>query len=71
MKPLPLAPRAWPMWEMFAATVAYVAWAFVLPNSPFQQFQDWYSSALAGVVVLAATTILGLLAPVVQRRLPS
>jgi hypothetical protein len=70
-KPLPLAPRAWPMWEMFAATIAYVAWAFALPNSPFQQFHDWYSSALAVVVVLAATTILGLLAPVVQRPLPS
>jgi hypothetical protein len=68
---LPLAPRTWPFWEMFAATVAYIAWAFALPNSPFESFENWYSSALAGVVVLTTTTILGLLAPVLQRPLPT
>jgi len=68
-KPLPLNPRTWPLWEMFAATVAYSAWAFALPNSPFSQFQNWYSSGLAGMAVLVASTILGLLAPLFQRPL--
>ena len=65
-KPLPLAPRTWPMWEMFAAAVAYAAWAFALSDNPFS-ISTWYSSALAGVVVLIVSTLLGLLAPIFQR----
>lgn len=30
-KSLPLTPATWPIWEMFAATAAFVAWAFTLP----------------------------------------
>jgi RsiW-degrading membrane proteinase PrsW (M82 family) len=69
-KNLPVSPRTWPLWEMFAATVAFTAWAFALPNTPFQ-VESWYSSAIAGVVVLVISTLLGLLAPVVSRPLPS
>lgn len=67
-KPLPLRFGAWPVWEMLAGTVAYCAWAFALPNSPFSEY-SWYSSALSGVAVLVASTILGLLAPLFQRPL--
>lgn len=68
--PLPLGLRTLPMWEMLAATVAYLAWAFALPESPFRKFEDrWYSHALAGVVVLIASALLGLLAPFFQRPL--
>jgi hypothetical protein len=67
-KPLPIGFGAWPVWEMSAATIAYSAWALALPNSPFAKF-DWYSSALSGVVVLVASTLLGLLAPFFQRKL--
>lgn len=70
-KPLPLAFSTWPVWEMFAATFAYVAWAFALPGTPFREFTAWYSTALAGVVVLAASTVLGLLAPLFQNELGS
>lgn len=72
-KPLPLAPRTWPLWEMFAATVAYAAWAFALPDSPFNRDFSayWYSPALAGVIVLIVSTLLGLLAPIFQRPLPA
>lgn len=70
-KPLPLAPRAWPVWEMFAATVAYTAWAFALPETPFKYYGDWYSPALAGVIVLIISTLLGLVAPLVQRPIPA
>ncbi len=67
-KPIPLAFRTWPFWEMFAATVAYCAWAFALPNTPFADY-SWYSSGLAGLAVLVASTVLGLLAPFLQRPL--
>jgi hypothetical protein len=67
-KPLPLSFGTWPVWEMFAATVAYLAWAFALPNSPFNQY-TWYSAALSGIAVLIASTALGLLAPFFQRPL--
>ena len=68
-KPLPIRYGAWPIWEMFAATVAYCAWAFALPNSPFLEYSSWYSSALSGVLVLVASTLLGLIAPFFQRPL--
>lgn len=67
-KPLPLSYGSWPIWEMFAATVAYVAWAFALPNSPFTAY-TWYSSALSGLGVLIASTALGLLSPFFQKPL--
>lgn len=70
-KPLPLAPRTWPLWEMFAATVAYAAWAFALPESPFKYYENWYTPALAGVIVLIISTLLGLLAPLFQRPIPA
>ncbi len=71
-KSLPLAPGKWPLWEMFAATIGYAAWAFALPNSPFRAFAEygWYSQALGGVIVLVVSTILGLIAPVVCGTLP-
>jgi len=67
-KTLPLAVGAWQLWEMLAATVAYCAWAFALPNTPFSEF-SWYSSGLSGVAVLVASTCLGLLGPFFQSTL--
>jgi hypothetical protein len=67
-KALPRAIHLWPRWEMVAATIGYVAWAFALPGTPFEQF-GWYNSGVAGVSVLVAATGLGLLAPVVGRPL--
>jgi hypothetical protein len=69
-KPLPLTFGVLPVWEMFAATVAYCAWAFALPSTPFTE-HAWYSSALSGVAVLVASTALGLLAPFFQLSLAS
>ena len=63
---LPLNPSQWPMWEMFAATVAYAAWAFALPATPFASF-PWYSASIAGIAVLATSMLLGLLAPLLMR----
>jgi hypothetical protein len=69
-KALPIAFRAWPVWEMMAAIIAYTAWTLALPESPFTIYQgSWYSPAVSGVIVLAASTVLGLLAPFFQRPL--
>ncbi|MEO7838959.1 MAG: hypothetical protein ABIU06_06390 [Anaerolineales bacterium] len=67
-KKLPILPRYWPKWEMLAGTIAYTAWSFGLPNSPFSQF-TWYSSAVAGFIVLIASTFLGMIAGLFQRPL--
>jgi len=67
-KRLPLHPRHWPKWEMLAGTLAFVAWAIGLPDSPFAQF-PWYSSAVAGFIVLITSTLLGMLAGLFQRPL--
>jgi len=69
-KPIPIAIASWPLWEMFAATLAYFTWAFALPATPFSQFDGaWYSAGLAGVAVLIVSTMMGLLAPLFQRPL--
>ena len=67
-KSIPARISTWPVWEMSAATIAFSAWAFALPHSPFMKF-DWYSSALSGVAVLIVSTVLGLLSPFFQRPL--
>ena len=67
-KTLPVSFGSIPIWEMFAATCAFAAWAFALPHSPFTSF-SWYSAGLSGVAVLVVSTVLGLLAPFFQRPL--
>lgn len=61
-QPLPISPKQWPVWEMVASTLAFVAWAFALPESPFTTL-SWYNQPLAGVNIIATSTILGLLSP--------
>jgi len=64
---LPRGVHQWPSWEMIAATIGYIAWAFALPGTPFAQF-GWYNAGVAGVAVLVAATGLGLLTPLASRR---
>lgn len=61
-KPLPITPTKWPLWEMVSATIAFVAWSFAMPQTPFYS-QSWYSPPLAGIAVLVVSTALGLVAP--------
>lgn len=67
-KKLPVKLAQWPKWEMFAATVAYAAWAFALPETPFASYA-WYSAAIAAVAVLLVSMAIGLIAPVVAQTL--
>jgi hypothetical protein len=69
-KNIPWKPKQWPLWEMFAAAFAYVAWAFTLPTNPFTQL-SWYSASVAGLVVLTVSIILGLIAPIFQHSIES
>jgi len=69
-KAIPLKPSLWPVWEMSAATIAYVAWAYALPGTPFSEFApESYSPGLAGLMVLVVSTLLGAVAPLFQRPL--
>jgi hypothetical protein len=53
---------------MITATIAFGAWAYALPDSPFSRF-SWYTVALGSLVVLIASTVLGLAAPIFQKKL--
>jgi hypothetical protein len=66
---IPLHPSKWPLWEMTAATIAFVAWAFALPATPFAQ-ESWYSAGLASFLILVVSAGLGIVAPLMQRQLP-
>lgn len=59
---IPITFASLPLWEMFASTLAFVAWGFALPDSVFQSF-TWYSQSVAGVSILLTSTILSLIAP--------
>ncbi len=65
-KVLPTSPGKWPMWEMSAATVAFVVWAFALPNTGFADLA-WYKPGLATAAVLLVTLVLAAVAPIVQQ----
>ena len=65
-KRLPARPTEWPVWEMVAGTLAYVAWAISLPNAPFLRHLG-LPATLAAVIVLVTAVALGLLAPIFQR----
>ncbi len=65
-KALPTNPGKWPMWEMFAATVAFLVWAFALPNTGFADL-EWYKPGLATAAVLLVTLVLAAIAPIVQQ----
>jgi hypothetical protein len=65
-KPLPISVRTWPVAEMITATVAFTIWAGALPGSPLQHIPG-YTAAVAGVVVLAGTAVLGWIASLLQR----
>jgi hypothetical protein len=58
-----LKPGRWPWVEMIAATACFAIWGFTLPGTPFADF-GWYRPAVATVVLLAGSLVIGLLAPI-------
>ena len=63
---IPLTISSIPVWEMTASTLAFIAWAFALPDSIFQTF-TWYSQSVAGVSILLTSTILSLISPFFEK----
>jgi hypothetical protein len=58
----------WPVWEMFASTIAFLSWAFALPQTPFNSFTDWYSTSLASVSILITSTVISLISPFFENK---
>ena len=50
--------RKLPVYNIIAAAIAFAAWGFALPASPFGDL-SWYSAGWAGFVALAASIVLG------------
>ena len=69
-RPAPWPLRQWPVFEMVAATVAFVAWALALSVNPVAAC-PWFSTAVAGVGLVGVTAILGVAAPLFQKPLDS
>jgi hypothetical protein len=59
---LPWSPRTWPWPAIIVSTLGFLIWSFSLPDSPFGHL-PWYQPAMASVVLLLGTTVLGLVAP--------
>ncbi|MCI0708713.1 MAG: hypothetical protein L0154_00985 [Chloroflexi bacterium] len=67
-RPLPTRPKQWPLWEMAAGTIAYVAWAVSLPDALILSEVD-VPTTVAAVIVLVVSTALGLFSPIFQHRI--
>ena len=62
---LPLRPKAWPWWEIFTSTVAFLVWAYTLPSTPFSTF-SWYKPALGTASLLLVSLVFGLVSPLIR-----
>jgi hypothetical protein len=50
-------PFRWPMWEMSVASIAFVAWALALPDTPLQAFCG-YKIEIGAFIVLTTTVLI-------------
>jgi hypothetical protein len=58
----PIPPfRAWPLWRMIAATIAFGVWALAIPNNPY--IHGPAAAAVSGVGALFVSMVLSLLDP--------
>lgn len=55
------APFRWPVFELFAAPLAFAAWAVALPDTPLLDF-SWFNQAIGGFILLAATVLIAVCA---------
>ncbi len=66
-KRLPRSFKAWPKWEMIAATISFAVWGAALPASPLLTF-SWFNVAVGGVAVLIVSMLLGVFSPLFTRK---
>jgi uncharacterized membrane-anchored protein len=62
----PLRKRRAPFLEMATATLAFLVWAFALPDSPITLWSA-YDASISPVIVIVGGIVLGLTAPLLQR----
>lgn len=62
-KKIPTDIMKWPKFEMFAAFVAFGAWALAVPGNAFTR-EAWYNAGLIGSAALIVSAALGLLATI-------
>jgi hypothetical protein len=58
----------WPWWKLFACTVAFLVWALAVPGNPY--IKDPIASAAIGFLALFISTVLSVLEPLFDRKLP-
>lgn len=51
--------KAWPWWQMIAATIAFLAWGLAVPDAPFLTSER--GNVLGGFIAIVVSTILGVL----------
>jgi len=61
-------PFRWPVFEMAVSSVAFVAWATALTDTPLRDL-SWYKVEIGGFIVLATTALIGLVADALDRNL--
>ena len=61
---MPRDVRQWPVWESIAATIAFVAVAATLPDTPFED-RSWYDRAFAGFLLGVVSLFLGLISSII------
>lgn len=66
-KRIPRSLRSWPKWEMVAATLAFAAWGAAMPSSPLGIIPG-FMPALAGVVALVLSLLIGVFSPIFSIR---
>jgi hypothetical protein len=52
---------------MVAATLAFAVWGAAMPSSPFAAY-SWFMPALAGVVALVLSLLIGVFSPLFSTR---
>jgi uncharacterized membrane-anchored protein len=62
----PLRKRRAPFLEMVTATLAFLVWAFALPDSPITLWSA-YDVSISPVIVIVGAILLTLIAPLLQR----
>ena len=60
--------RDGPVFEMAVSSVAFVAWATALTDTPLRDL-SWYKVEIGGFIVLATTALIGLVADALDRNL--
>jgi hypothetical protein len=55
----------WPLWKMFAATIAFLVWALAVPGNPYIRGQA--AGVVAGFLAIFISTLLSILEPIFER----